>query len=336
MGWLAIVHGFGRAPGPGTGAQIELDWPSGLSSKEAAERLEREGLVGSASLFSLYLRLTGGGSAFRPGPHLLRDDLSPRDLVRRLERSPSRGRAKVTLPEGVHRFEIARRMQQAGICGARAFLEATTDPELLRELGIEGDSAEGFLFPATYEPLVDSDARDVVRRLKAELDKRLDRLEQAHAPAWEELRETFGWSRRELVILASIVEKEAAVDEERPLVASVFLNRLRDPSFLPRKRLQSDATTAYGCVAEPEQAPSCASYAGRVMPEMNNDAANRYSTYRHSDLPPGPIANPGESSLEAVLAPATTKYLYFVAKGQGRHAFSETLDQHRDAIRGGR
>lgn len=335
-GFFALVRGFGTSAGPGGGAKIELDWPAGLPPREAADLLAEKGLVTSAPLFSLYLRATGGSSSFRPGPHLLPDDLSPRDLVRSLERSPSRPRRKITLPEGTHRFSIARRVHEAGIASERRMLEAMTDPELLGELGIQGDSAEGHLFPATYELFVDSDAHDVVRRLKGELDKRLDRLERLHGEAVEELREALGFGRREILILASIIEKEAAVDEERPLVASVFLNRLRDPKFLPKQRLQSDATTAYGCIAAPEQAPSCAGYAGRVTPAMNNDAANRYSTYRHSHLPPGPIANPGERSIEAVLAPANTNYLYFVARGGGRHTFSETLDQHREAIRGGR
>lgn len=334
--YYALVRGFGNAPGPGTGKVVELDLPEGLSPKEAAELLEGEGLVSSAQLFSLYLRVLGKGASFRPGPHLLNDTLSPQKLVRRLERSQARETVRITLPEGVHRFAIAKRLEEAEVCSSRAFLEATTDEELLSELGIEGDSAEGFLFPATYELFADSDARDIVRRLKGELDRRLEKLENLYGEAALELRQSLRFGRREIVTLASMIEKEAAVDEERPLVASVFLNRLRDPKFLPRQRLQSDVTTAYGCIAFPEGVPSCANYQGRVTGEMNNDAANRYSTYRHSHLPPGPIANPGERSLEAVFAPAKTKYFYFVARGQGRHAFSETLDQHREAIRAGR
>src|SRR5262249_12349151 len=138
----------------------------------------------------------------------------------------------------------------------------------------------------------------------------------------------------EIVTLASMVEKEAAVDEERPLVASVFFNRLRDPAFTP-KRLQSDPTSAYGCLTVPDIG-SCRSYAGRVTPEMNADDTNPYSTYRHDGRPPGPIANPGEKSILAVLAPAESRFLYFVARGEGRHTFSETYAQHSEAIRHGR
>lgn len=136
-------------------------------------------------------------------------------------------------------------------------------------------------------------------------------------------------------MLASIIEKEAAVDEDRPLIASVFINRLMDPEFKTH-RLQSDPTSSYGCVAWPGEAPSCSDFAGKPTPAMNRDPKNRYSTYTHAGLPPGPISNPGTKSLEAALAPPTTRYLYFVATGGGRHTFSETFDAHNDAIQRGR
>lgn len=334
-GYAALVFGYGAARGPGEGREVELDWPADPSPEAAAARLAAAGLIRSPSLFAWYLRATGGTASFRSGPHLFTDDASPRILVRRLERARTGEHAKLSIPEGFNRFDVAKRVQQARVAGSRAFLAATTDAALLAELGVPGDSAEGFLFPATYDLPVDSDPRDVVRRLVHELDKRLDRLERAHPDGVAALS-AMQFGKREIVTLASVVEKEAAVDDERPLIASVFLNRLRDPSFLPRQRLQSDATTAYGCLADPELAPSCSTFAGRVTPEMNGDERNPYSTYRHGGLPPGPIANPGEKSLEAALAPAETSYFYFVARGEGRHAFSETLAQHSDAIRKGK
>lgn len=334
-GYFALIRSFGNAKNPGRGAFVELDWPGDVPPSEAARLLDEKGLITSAPLFSLYLRVTKS-TGFRPGPHLLRDDLSPRELVRSLQRSAARPVTKLTFPEGSHRFDMAKRLEGAGVVSAKTFLDATTDPALLEELGIEGDSAEGHLFPATYEFFTNSDARDVVRKLVVEMDARYRKLEAKHPDGARELRESLNFGKREILILASIVEKEAAVDDERPLVASVFLNRLKDARFLPKQRLQSDATTAYGCVLMPEKIPSCEGYAGKVTPAMNNDAANPYSTYRHSHLPPGPIANPGEKSIEAVLAPANTRYFYFVATGGGRHTFSETLDQHRDAIRASR
>lgn len=335
VGYVALVFGYGSMQGPGTGREVELDWPAESSPEAAAARLAAAGVVDSPSLFAWYLRATGGTSSFRPGPHLLTDDASPRALVRRLSRAHTGEHAKLKIPEGYNRFDVAKRVQQTRIAGARAFLAATTDKALLAELGVPGDSAEGFLFPATYDLPLDSEPREVVRRLVLEFDKRFDKLERAHAAGVSALS-AVRFGKREIVTLASIVEKEAAVDDERPLIASVFLNRLRDPSFLPHQRLQSDATTAYGCIAAPERAPSCRAYAGRVTPEMNADDGNPYSTYRHDGLTPGPIANPGERSLEAVLAPADTRFFYFVARGEGRHTFSETLTQHNDAIRKGK
>jgi UPF0755 protein len=329
--YLALVLGYGGRHGPGTGREVDVDWPAGLSADEAAERLAAVGLVESPRLFALYLRATGAGSNLRPGHHLLSDDMSPRTLVRRMQRVPVQERAKVVVPEGFTRFDIARRLQTMKVCSAQAFLEATTDPGLLAQLGIEADSAEGFLFPATYEFQLDMEPSQVITRMKAEFDKRYERIARDNAMGAETLRTTMGWSVPQIVTLASIVEKEAALDDERPLIASVFLNRLRDPTFTP-KRLQSDPTSAYGCLVMPDRIGSCRGFGGRATPEINADDTNPYTTYRHEGLPPGPIANPGEKSIAAVLVPAESHYLYFVAKGAGRHAFSETLAQHNQAV----
>ncbi len=129
-----------------------------------------------------------------------------------------------------------------------------------------------------------------------------------------------------------MVEKEAAVDEERPVIAGVFLNRLRDPSFKP-KRLESDPTASYGCLVSPEKAPSCSTFAGKATAAIEHDADNPYSTYTHEGLPPGPISNPGAKSIEAAMAPAASHYFFFVARGGGRHTFSETYDAHAAAVR---
>jgi UPF0755 protein len=107
---------------------------------------------------------------------------------------------------------------------------------------------------------------------------------------------------------------------------------LHDPEFRPARMLQSDPTASYGCIVGAAEIPSCAGFHGSVTPALLRDAANPYNTYRHAGLPPGPIANPGEASIEAVLAPAQTDYLYFVAKGGGRHAFSRTFAEHREAL----
>jgi UPF0755 protein len=145
----------------------------------------------------------------------------------------------------------------------------------------------------------------------------------------KDLADSLKWGKREIVILASMIEKEAAVDDERAVFASVFLNRLRDPSFLPKK-LQSDPTAGYGCLVGTSL--PCVGYTGKITHEINVDDANAYSTYVHEGLPPGPIGNPGARAIEAVMSPALTHYFFFVAKGGGRHTFSETLGGHNAAV----
>jgi UPF0755 protein len=158
-----------------------------------------------------------------------------------------------------------------------------------------------------------------------------------HAAALAALTRELGLDAHDVVTLASIVEKEAGVAEERPIIAGVFLNRLKDPKFTPR-RLQADPTVIYGCRAQPSL-PSCNAFdpkRPKISRAMLADGDNRYNTYRIEGLPPGPISNPGRAALAAVLDATRHDYLYFVAKGGGRHAFSATLDAHNAAVQRGR
>ena len=329
--WL-LVYPSGHGPGEGNAVEVTIDEHETASS--LADKLGAAGVVASPRLFAVYVSLAGGTSSLVHGVHLLSDDATPRELVARLERRPGAGRVKVTFPEGWTRFDMAKRLQEKKICTLRAFLDATTQATLLKELLIEGDSAEGFLFPSTYDLAPDSDPTDIVRRMKSEFDKRWVTLEQRHASGLLDLTmPPLKLGTREVVTLASMIEKEAAVDDERPLIASVFLNRLRDPEFHPRL-LQCDPTAGYGCLVAPELA-ACAGYAGKITPAINNDPDNRYSTYKHEGLPPGPISNPGAKSIAAVMAPANSRNFYFVAKGEGRHTFSETYGSHAAAVKDG-
>jgi UPF0755 protein len=334
---VALYVGYGRWSGPSE-ALVEIEWPPNLDADGAAELLASRGLVSSARAMAYFLEATGGTAEFVPGPHLLGGGESPWDLKRCLERAPGRRTARIVVPEGYHRFDVAARLEKLCIASKRAFLTTSSDAAELEKLGLAKaamsgvESAEGFLYPATYEFPIDADPRDVLTRLVAEADKRWQAITDGHKDGVASLAGTFGWGRREILTLASIVEKEAVVDEERPIIASVFLNRLTSPEFKSHK-LQSDPTAMYGCVAAPDEAPSCAGYSGKASGAINNDTKNRYSTYSHAMLPPGPIANPGARSIEAVLAPAATKFFYFVAAGGGRHTFSETYEAHTEAVK---
>jgi UPF0755 protein len=309
----------------GVGRAVDIEVESGASDAVVIAKLEAAGIIDSPTVFSL-LAKTRGGIGAKPGRHLLADDLSPTEVLRRLRRSVDAAKVHVTIPEGFHRFDIAKRLKDKRVCDEAAFIAATSDPLLLNELGL-GASAEGWLFPATYDLPSNSDAVDVVRRMVSEAKGRIDKLIKQHgAPAM---------SVPEVITLASIVEKEAVADEERPIIASVFLNRIRDTKETGG-RLEADPTAGYGCLVSQPLPPTCVTWlaAGstKVSAAIQHDPLNRWSTYTHAGLPPTPIANPGEKSIAAVLAPAQTKYFYFVARGGGRHTFSETRAAHESAV----
>ena len=327
---LGPLFTWAHLRGPGTGKRVVVDWPSGLDADGAAARLGSLELVRSPRLMAIYLWFTRSTGDFEVGRHLLNDALSPADLVARLGRKPSRPLVRVTLPEGWNHLQIAGRLEEREVAERQEFVAAVRDPKLLGELGIRGPTAEGYLFPASYSLPVDSEPREVVRTLFAEFRRRMDRLEQDHPEALG------GTTEHDIVILASIVEKETARADERALVAGVYRNRLTRADFEPRGRLQSDPTAAYGCAVSGATIPTCAGFDGRVTPAMLRDPSNPYNTYRHPGLPPGPIANPGEAALVAALMPTATDYLYFVARGDGGHVFTRTYEEHQQAIKGGR
>ncbi|MBN2196280.1 MAG: endolytic transglycosylase MltG [Polyangiaceae bacterium] len=320
-----------RWPGPGTGRRVVLDWTATLGPFAGGRRLLEAGILRSTPPFLVAYWLAGGRQQIASGEHVVDDRMSPQEIVRTLTRSPSRPTRRVVLPEGLHHLQIADRMEQQGICTAHAFRSAVRGPVVLDELKIVGGTAEGYLFPATYDLLANTPAEEVLRRLVHETRSRLQRLRARHPDGYAARVRELGDGERAILTLASIVEREAQVAEERPRIARVYLNRLADQGFVPRGRLQSDPTAGYGCLVEPEL-ESCRGYVGRITPAMLRDPGNPYNTYRHSGLPPSPIANPGEPAIEAVLAPAAGDDLFFVAIGGGRHRFTRTFSDHRRAI----
>ena len=330
-GGLLLWSWAGR-PGQGQGQLVAITIQPG-TELEVGKQLERAGLLDNSWLFVAYLRLFKSSLTLEPGEHLLLDSLAPRDLAARLARLKNRPSARVTLLEGWNHHQIGEQLEMRGICSKAAFIEAASDPNLLERVGLGARSAEGYLFPDTYEFLLDSSPEAVVVALVQQAKAELARLIEANPQAWRKLGEELGFSERDWVTFASILEREAANREELPTIASVFLNRLSDPDFRPQRMLQSDPTAAYGCLVEPERAESCQDFSGRIVPAMLRDADNRYNTYRHAGLPPGPISNPGKAALMAALRPAETDYLFFFADGNGNHTFTRTFEEHRAAIR---
>jgi UPF0755 protein len=326
--WARLSRGGAKSP-------ITLRIVSPTVTPELAEGLAELQAVDSAWLMQLYLLTLGRMGELTLGKHLLPANATPRVIAQCLSRTPSRPTTEVLIPEGFDHVRVAKRLEERGVCVAEDFVALVRDKSVLAPFGITGPDAEGYLFPATYRLFVDSSPPELLERFVGETRERLRKVDQRlGGNQLAALAASRNWGEHEVLTLASIVEKEAGVDEERPLIASVFFNRLDSATFRPKRMLQSDPTAGYGCLVQGERISSCAEYRQRILPVMLRDSQNPYNTYRHPGLPPGPIASPGEASIESVLRPAATPYLFFVATGEGRHSFSRDLEEHQARIRG--
>lgn len=365
VGWLLVV--YPSQPRVGRGIEVRMTVAPGTTADRLAEQLEAEGLIDNARIFATYLRVLDADTRIQAGQVRMRDDLSPAQVMRHVVEGFGPVVARVTIPEGFSRFQIAERLESYGVCDADDFLEVTGDASrlgvtrglfsgamydvatmttpgtashdapLATKTPPEGASMEGFLFPDTYEFREGQSAALVARRMVRTFVDRvgplLAKYHKARLAGEGGVAGELGLGTREIVTLASIAQKEAGVPEELPIIGGVFLNRLTFPGFRPR-RLQADPTVMYGCLENPATSDACRAFNGKdITKRMLQDGDNRYNTYRIEGLPPGPIANPGLSAIKGILEPSAHRYLYFVAKGAGRHSFSESLDDHNRAVR---
>lgn len=303
--WVALGTTYGEFPEPAV-----VDYRPGQSSEDLADALEAAGVVRSRWLFLLE-RARRSNEVLQAGEYEFTEPLS----VRQVYDVISEGRVRlypVTIPEGLTRFETAQRVAEAGFGTEAEFLALTADPSPIRDLFPEAQTLEGCLFPETYMLPRGADGRRV-------LEAMLERFRAVFTSALEARKSSLG--PYELLVMASMIEKETGVDDERPLVSSVYQNRLR--IGMP---MQCDPTVIYGLLLENR-------YRGRLLLKDLEDP-HPYNTYVRRGLPPGPIANPGAASLQAAAHPAETKYLYFVARSVGRpeHVFSESLSRHNQAV----
>ncbi|MDP7571027.1 MAG: endolytic transglycosylase MltG [Myxococcota bacterium] len=279
-----------------------------MRRRRVATRLKRAGLLKSALAFRVLARWHGLESALQIGEFELSPAQTPEELLEQIVT----GRVvsyEVVIPEGFRLAQIADRLADAGVVDREDFLAVARSPETAATLGVEGETLEGYLFPETYRVPRGLPARAVARVL----------VEEFHR-AWAEiapLARARDFSMQETVTLASIVEKETGAPAERPLIASVFWNRL-DRSM----RLETDPTVIYGI----------ADFDGNIRRRHLEDRNNPYNTYVIAGLPPGPIASPGLESLRAVVQPAESDYLFFVSRNDGTHAFSRTYREHTRAV----
>ena len=280
----------------------------GDSLASVARKLEEAGLVRDARAVVWLARLRGLSSKLRAGEYRLSAALTPGELLAHI----SEGRVvayEVSFPEGFTARQIGERLDARDLVDAAAFAAAVHDADLAARLEIPASSLEGYLYPETYR-LPRSLAADEVASIMVEHFKQ----------AWREIQDSAGdhtLDMHDLVTLASIVEKETGVAEERPLIASVFANRLARGM-----RLESDPTVIYGIPG----------FDGNLRRSDLDNGENPYNTYQIRGLPPGPIANPGIDSLRAAAHPADTDYLYFVSRNDGTHVFSSSYRDHVNAV----
>jgi len=293
----------------GHGKTVKVfDFSSGYTMKKIAEELERSGIISSSMLFSLYSRLEGADARVKAGTYRFSDAMSPVEILRKLVAGEVY-ELRFSVPEGYSVYQIAELLDHRGIFNKESFLRHCFSRSLLDELGIRAKSVEGYLYPSTYTIKPDADERSLIRDM-------VSRFRSVYDDKFAAQAKVSGLLQSEVLTLASMIEKEAVVPEERPLIASVFHNRMKR-----KMPLQSDPTSVYGIRA----------FAGKIS-KQDILRDNPYNTYRIKGLPPGPIGNPGDSAIEAVLFPARTRYLYFVARKDGTHQFSASLEEHNRAV----
>jgi UPF0755 protein len=312
------------------GRAVTVVIPRGVNFPRIVDLLAERGVIGNRVAFRFYANYKGVASRVRAGAYPLRTSITPRELLHTLVHGVAAPQLTVVIPEGKNIFEVAELLEQAGAAPAKDLLREMRNPVFLRRIGVPGASLEGYLFPETYKLRAATAPQKVLELLFAQHKKVFHALCAKHPAGLKRLRQRHRWGHAEIATLASVIEKETARAAERPLIAGVFLNRLA--GLLPSRKLQSDPTIVYGCVAPATKSAACQRFEGRIRRIHLDDEQNPYNTYTHAGLPPGPIANPGRAALEAVLAPAKTRYLYFVSRNDGSHYFSRTQAEHERAV----
>ncbi len=285
---------------------VDIDY--GDSIWTIAEKLKKAGLIRNAFVFALYAIITGKYKNLKAGEYGFYLSQSPEEILNMMEKGRVLHR-KVVIPEGSTLWQIADILQKRGICKKEDFLKLATDPEVAKKYGLPGPTLEGYLYPDTYYFPKGTHPGVVIKTMVENFWK--------HWKKFEKLAKKKKMSLKEVITLASIVEKEALYNREKPLIAAVYLNRLK--KGMP---LQADPTINYALKSFKP-----------ISPKDYYRVKSPYNTYLHTGLPPTPICSPGEASIRAVLHPAKVRYLYFVAKGDGTHYFSVTYRQHLRYIR---
>lgn len=299
-------------PAETPGREVTITIPKGQSLSKIAKYLEHYEVVADYRAMVILAKLKGVEAKLKSGRFRLHSNWSPERILDELV-SGREVLHELYIPEGAPWWEVARRVNKAKLGSEASFEAAMRDKELLAKYNIPSKSAEGYLYPETYylpKP-VNNDARAAVETMLQQFNRVLTGLFPLDPPQGEDLHR--------LIILASIVEKETGVGMERARIAGVYDNRLKKGM-----RLQADPTIIYGLGKK---------FDGNIRYKHLRDRRNRYNTYKHKGLPPGPICSPSGAALAAAANPEEHDYLYFVSTNRGRHIFSKTLVEHNKAVR---
>jgi len=287
----------------------EIEIPKGATFKQTVDILAGENLIRDKKIFLLLGRLTGADRKIRAGFYSIWSNMSPWDIFKIIRK----GRIieyEVKVLEGDSLLEIADAFSRAGIANYDDVMRKSKDPEFLSAYDIEAPSIEGYIFPDTYMIPKGVNLEDALGAM-------IDKMREKYAGELLEKTEKKGMTETEVLTLASIIEKEAVMDSERPLISAVYHNRIK--KHMP---LQADPTSIYGIKSSKEK-----------ITKADLQRRTPYNTYVINGLPPGPIASPGLKSIIAALNPAEVPYLYFVSNNDGTHIFSVTLGEHADAVK---
>ena len=305
---LATLLAVALAACGGGAGSVRVVIPPGSTFRVAADSLARAKVIGSARLFRTYASISGHDRRIRAGTYVMSRGMSWHAVLDALTRGTGLIHT-VTVPEGYAISDIAPLLARSLGVEQDSVLAATRDSTLRERLDVPTQTLEGYLFPDTYSFPDGTSARDAVQTM-------VRRFEQVWEPSWNDRLQAMAMSRHDVMTLASIVEKEAKLPEERPVIAAVYLNRLRTGM-----RLQADPTVQY----------ARGGHAARLYyKDLRVDSP--YNTYEHAGLPPGPIASPGRASIVASLYPASVSYRYFVAHPDGHHEFNVDYRSHERAV----
>ena len=281
----------------------------GQTLKITANNLRRANLIRSRLKFILIARIKGFDRQLKAGEYLLSAAMPPRQILEIMVKGAG-NLHKLTIPEGYTISQIAVLVENAKFGSKNEFIKTATDAVLATKNGIEAESLEGYLFPDTY-----LFPRDV--KMHKIISTMLNRFWSVFTTEWQVRAKDIGFTVHQIVTLASIIEKETGAAVERPIISSVFHNRLKK-----KMRLESDPTVIYGIK----------NFDGNLT-RKHLSTRTPYNTYKIKGLPAGPIANPGRASLEAALFPDKTEFIYFVSKKDNTHYFSKTFKEHNQAVR---